>query len=154
MTVTQETSILVELSRLETLAKRFESGETDVPPQITALTLSSVIQAFMTKDAHLANLINGLGSAKKDRDAIIEECAKVCDQLGDWAGELYVKDIHKALLATSQYKIMQDACDECAERIRYMKEEPPRCNHWPGQDRCGVCGMGSELPSQHHSGEV
>ena len=25
-------------------------------------------------------------------------------------------------------------------------KSPTRCNHWPGQPRCGVCGMGEESP--------
>jgi hypothetical protein len=28
-----------------------------------------------------------------------------------------------------------------------------KCNHWPGQIRCGICGMGSALSSHHQQGE-
>ncbi len=60
---------------------------------------------------------------KDERDAIIEECAKACDVLSQWALDLYAKDT-VALRLPSPYQHMMEACDECAERIRYMKEAP------------------------------
>ena len=26
--------------------------------------------------------------------------------------------------------------------VGHTEETPPACNHWPGQRRCQVCGMG------------
>jgi len=39
---------------------------------------------------------------------------------------------------------------DCGERLEVygwplppeQQENPAGCNHWPGQARCGVCGMG------------
>jgi hypothetical protein len=40
--------------------------------------------------------------------------------------------------------------DSRVRHLRHSADEAPKCNHWPGQKRCGVCGMGLEVSSQHH----
>jgi hypothetical protein len=55
------------------------------------------------------------------------------------------KSISAALVAVGQRKDGDQ---------RSGADEPAACNHWPGQRRCGVCGMGGSLIPADETNEV
>ncbi|MCK1479284.1 hypothetical protein IVB27_32240 [Bradyrhizobium sp. 197] len=62
----------------------------------------------------------------------------------------------QALLDAQEYENDLVSVGQIRRALSFSGEqEPPRCNHWPGQKRCGVCGMDntSRLPSDQLLGE-
>jgi hypothetical protein len=107
-------------------------------------------QQFTSKSVY-GEHAQGMSNVLQNHAMALQELQKALDEnerlqkeiarLNDWADGFSEAQLKERRLCEECIREMQQEID----RLR-AGDGKPKCNHWPGQKRCGVCGMGGGKP--------